>query len=280
MNRGAPAPVVVGVDGSGPSAHAVRLAAQEASLQHRPLHLMHAFNWLPEGAGLGGVRSRQDVEQLLGDAARDARAVAPEVETNVQIVEGAPLGALLHAATSAALLVVGDGYLDTRVCLPVDCTAVEVAARADSCVMVARDAEQNPGPVLVGVDGTAGGDQALGFAFEAAALRGTELVIMHVSEEEPGTAAPRPPEPGPPEPTDGIGQWRQKYPGVVAHRREMHGDPGGVLADAARHAALLVVGARGELPSRAALGPVSLSVLHHAPSPVVVVRHRPEPDGD
>ena len=269
MNRGDPAPVVVGVDGSPPSAQAVRLAAQEASLQHRPLHLMHAFNWLPEGAGLGGVRSRQEVEQLLDDAARDARAVAPGVETNVQIVEGPPLGALLHAATSAAMLVVGDGYLDTRVCLPVDCTAVEVAARADSCVMVARDAEQTPGPVLVGVDGTAGGDQALGFAFEAAALRGTELVIMHVSEEEPG----------PPEPADGVEQWRQKYPGVVAHQREMRGDPAGVLAEQARRATLLVVGARGELPSHAALGPVSLGVLHHAPSPVVVVRRRPEPHG-
>lgn len=271
MNRGSPAPVVVGVNGSGSSAHAVRLAAREAALQHRPLCLMHAFNWIPDGFGPGGGRSRQDVEQLLDDASHDASVVAPGVETAVQIVEGAPVTALLHASASAAMLVIGDGHLSSRVCLPVDCTAVEIAARADCCVMVARDADDHPGPVLVGIDGTAGGDQALGFAFDTAAHRGAELLIMHVTEQDQASA-----EPGPAQPTDGVNQWRQKYPGVAARRREMRGDPAGVLADESQRAALLVVGARGELPSHAALGPVSLGVLHHAPCPVVVVRGTPE----
>jgi nucleotide-binding universal stress UspA family protein len=271
MYKGGPAPVVVGVNGSGPSAHAVRLAAREAALQNRPLRLLHAFNWIPDGPGPGGGRSRQHVEQLLDDAAHDASQVAPAVDTTVQIVEGQPVAALLHASAGAAMLVVGDGHLASRVCLPVDCPAVEIAARADCCVMVARDADEPRGPVLVGIDGTPGGDQALGFAFDTAAQHDTELVIIHVTEVEPASA-----EPGPAQPAAGVNQWRQKYPGVVARQQEMRGDPAGVLADESQRAELLVVGARGERPSQAALGPVSLGVLHHAPCPVVVVRGTPE----
>jgi nucleotide-binding universal stress UspA family protein len=274
MNRTAPAPIVVGVDGSTSSAHAVTMGAQEAAQQHRPLCLMHAFNWIPDGPAGRGGRSRQEVEQLLDAAAHDAKLAAPGVEPIVRIVEGHPVTALLRACTHAAMLVIGEGNLSSYVCVPVDCTAVQIVARADCCVTVAREADPPPGPVLVGVDGTAAGDQALGFAFDTAAQRDAELLVVSVIDQEAESA-----EPAPAMPADGVAQWRRKYPGVVVHQHELRGDPPRVLVEESQRAALVVVGARGEHPSRSLLGPVSLAVLHHAPCPVVVVRGSPELTG-
>lgn len=275
MTANSVAPVVVGVDGSPSSTQAVRLAGFEAATQRRPLCMLHAFNWIPAYPAAGGGYSRLAAEQLLQSAERQAKSRAPDVEATAEIVEGSAIEALLHASRDAALVVVGDGNLAAYVSLPVEATATRVAVYAECSVMLARDAEETPGPVLVGVDGTAGGDQALAFAFEAAVQRDTGLVVMQVVEPEDGAlgdaqVAHR---------DATVTQWRQKYPGVPVRQRQVAGDPGHLLVEGARGASLAVVGARGQRPSHGLLGPVCLSVLHHAPCPVAVVRGRPHPAG-
>jgi len=270
------APVVVGVDGSPASAQAVRLAAYEAVLQHRPLRLLHAFNWMPDYPA-GVTWSRLDAERLLDRATQSAQARAPEVEAVAEIVEGSAVEALLHVSRNAALVVVGEGHLAAYVSVSIDATAIHIAAQAECSVMVVRNAEEIPGPVLVGVDGSAGSEQALGFAFDAAAQRQTELVVLQVEErdDDPPGDPPAAPVAAPVAPAVvGLADWRQKYPGVAVRQQTHQGDPGRVLAAAAGTAELLVVGARGERPSDGLLGSVCLSVLQHAPCPVVVVRGR------
>lgn len=63
--------------------------------------------------------------------------------------------------------------------------------------------------------------------------------------------------------------------GVDAHAVALRGAPALVLAEASRDADLVVVGTRGHgALSRAVLGSVSASVLHHAHCPVAVVPER------
>lgn len=155
---GAPsvAPVVVGVDGLRSSLTAVRLAAREAAVQKRPLRVVHALDWdqYEAAAPEGGLR--RIAEELLNRAAA------------------------LREARTAPLIVVNDGGLAAQTCLPIDACAVQVAARAGCCVLIARKVAHYGGPVLVGVDGSPGSDQALGIAFEAAANRDAELIIVRV----------------------------------------------------------------------------------------------------
>lgn len=272
------APVVVGVHHSPSNVHAVRLAAQTAATQHRPLCLLHAFNWIPAELDAECHWSRQDAEQVLNEAERTARAVAPNVEVRNEIVEGVAVGALLHASRSAALVVVGDGDLAQYVSLPVNAIAVEVAAQAESNVTVVRNLEERPGPVVVGVDGTARSEMALGYAFEAAAHRGTELLVLAIQEQDDDDDDDEVDEDDDRlvTPDAAIAQWRQKFPGVSTRLRQLRGDPGQLLTEAAQQASLLVVGARGERPSAGLLGPVCLTVLHHARCPVAIIRNRPE----
>jgi nucleotide-binding universal stress UspA family protein len=138
---------------------------------------------------------------------------------------------------------------------------------------VARDIEVKPGPVLVGIDPSRSADHALGHAFDLAAHRRADLVVVHANEDVSG------PEIGAPvrSPIDPVlaatvGHWQRRYPSIHVDLRDIPGDPMRVLVDEAGRATLVVVGARGELPTRGMLGAVSMGVLHHAPCPVLVVR--------
>ncbi|MCG5461623.1 universal stress protein [Micromonospora sp. MED01] len=45
MTSNPAAAIVVGIDGSPPSVHALDWAAREAVARHRPLRIVHAFRW-------------------------------------------------------------------------------------------------------------------------------------------------------------------------------------------------------------------------------------------
>ncbi len=106
--------VVVGVGRSAEDLAVVRTAAAEAAAHHRPLHLLHAFNWAatPGPAPAGG--SRTDAENLLETAGQAVAECAPEVPVSGEIVEGSPVEALLRAADTAFLVALGDGGMSTR----------------------------------------------------------------------------------------------------------------------------------------------------------------------
>jgi nucleotide-binding universal stress UspA family protein len=263
--------VVVGVDGSAASEQAVRIAAAEAVGQGRQLCLLHAFTWTEAGPE-DGTSPHDATEHLLGRAMDDARAAAPDVAAVSDVAEGDPVYVLLRAAASADLLAIGDGGLASHDCLPMNARAVRITAEAACSVLVARDTAPKPGPVLVGIDRTLDADYALGHAFDIASHRGVDLVILHVTETD-GRPTVEPPRAE----IDSmlrakVSSWQLRYPKVPFDLRDVPGEAVRVLADEGASAALVVVGARGDRPTRSLLGAVSMGLLHHAPCPVLVVR--------
>jgi nucleotide-binding universal stress UspA family protein len=147
---------------------------------------------------------------------------------------------------------------------------VQIAARAGSSVLVARENLPAPGPVLVGVDGSASSYAAVGFAFDAAARRVREVVVVRVWDpvEAPDGVEAEIVE----EVEVALAPWRERFPSVRVDQRVRAGDPKTVLVEESRVVELAVVSARGEQPWRGMLGAVSQALLYHSPTPVVVVR--------
>ncbi|MCT2278297.1 universal stress protein [Micromonospora chalcea] len=258
--------VVVGVGRSAEDLAVVRTAAAEAAAHHRPLHLLHAFNWAatPGPAPAGGTRT--DAENLLEAAGQAAAECAPEVPVSGEIVEGSPVEALLRAADTAFLIALGDGGMSTRPhSVPTDTPAVEVAARAGCPVLVGRAEPAPPGPLIVGFDGSASSRAALGYAFDCAESRGARLLAVRVIE------------PGSGDGDDGlleeaVNRHAVRHPRVTTDCLTVHGEPTSVLLDRSRAAQLAIVAARGDGPVRSTLGAVSQSLLYHSPAPLIVVR--------
>ena len=272
MAAASDAPVLVGVGPEG-ALPVARLAARVAAAHGRRLHLLHAFNW----GGLDApavTRSRADAEELLSEATAAAQQSEPDVTVTVEIVEGAPVAILVRKSEAAFLVAVGDGgmaHCDS--CIPTDSPALQVAARAECPVLVTRQEPPQQGPVLVGVDGSAPAENALGWAFACAGRHRSRLLAVWVVETDAAIA----------EATKRlhalVARHHTDCPDTPVECHVIRGEPGDVLVDQSRSAQLTVVAARGDEPWRGMLGAVSQSLLYHAPSPVIVVRGASGPPG-
>ncbi|PWU49236.1 universal stress protein UspA [Micromonospora globispora] len=286
------APVVVGVDGSPSALDAVRVAAREAAARHRPLRVVHAFMWPLFGTPLGPVPFappdagfRHEADKLVAEAVDEARKTVSEIEVTGEVVEGAATPVLRSESRDAALLVLGHRGLGGFAELLVGSTAVHVTSHADCPVLVVRAEPRADGPVVVGVDGSALSTEAVGFAFAEAAQRGTDLVAVHAwlypTPVGPGDIAPLVYDPDElkAEETrvlaESLAGWSERYPEVRVHQRLVAGPPARVLTEESTGAQLTVVGAQGRGAfTGMLLGSVSHALLHHARSPLAIVRHR------
>ena len=282
-------PVVVGVDGSGSAYQAVEWAAAEAARRGVALRLVSAFSWTTSDHPVrhdGRVAQYRDqlleaARHGLSRAARIAEDTSPGIETAPQVEIGAPIEVLGSEARRAQLLVLGDRGLGGVTGLVLGSVAVALAARGACPVVIVRGETRNTdGPVVVGTDGSPVSEAALGFAFDAAAVRGAELVALHawsptavdkalepmmdwdaVADEEDAVLAER------------LSGWGQKYPQITVRRSVVRDGAARALVDASRGAQLVVVGSRGRGNAAGLLlGSVSHGVLHAAQSPVAIVR--------
>jgi nucleotide-binding universal stress UspA family protein len=284
-------PVVVGVDGSPSSLAAVDLAAREAQLRRRPLHVIHAFIWPylrgslgPPALGPAEGGLRYHAERTVAEAVVRAATAAPEIPVDGEVVTGTPAVVLRECSKSAALVVIGDRGLGGFTGLLVGSVAVQLAAHAAGPILVARGSQPPSGPVLLGVDGSPANEPAVGFAFEEAALRGVPLLALHA------WTSPAPIGPGDMLPpvydvadlesaparvlSEALAGWPEKYPDVVVRRALVHRGTRTALIDATSRAQLAVVGTRGRGGfTGLLLGSVSQAVLHHAACPVAIVPH-------
>ncbi|NLU80389.1 universal stress protein [Micromonospora sp. HNM0581] len=269
------APVLVGV-GPEDVLPVARLAARVAAAHGRGLHLLHAFNWAAFDAPAVSS-SRADAQRLITEATAAANESGPGVTVNAEIAEGSAVANLVRRSENAFLTVVGDGGMaHCDRCIPADRPAVQVAARAECPVLVARREPPPSGPVLVGVDGSASGEIALNWALNCATRQQAGLLAVWVVDSDGSVE----------EATERFDEMmsrqRVSHPHATVECHVIRGEPGDVLVDESRSAQLVVVAARGEEPMRGMLGPVSQSLLYHAPSPVLVIRgvtDTPEPDG-
>ncbi len=286
-------PVLVGVDGSESALDAVRWAVREADRRRAGLRLVVVFGWMPVESEddpplpVSSARDelRRAAEQQLDEAAAEAVALAPDVPVARVVVTGYPTAVLVAESAKAQLVVVGDRGLGGFEGLLVGSVAPALAAHAHCPVVVVRGLgggtpPPEGGPVVVGVDGSPSSDQALGFAVEAAVALGAPLVavrawqdiaggdrqgrLLHTDSVDDEARARL---------DDDLAPWRAKHPDLVIDPVLVRDRPARALVDHSAGAQLVVVGCRGRgALAGLLLGSVSQTLLHHAASPVAVVR--------
>ena len=133
MNASEPLPVLVGADGSMSGLRAVRYAALAASSIAVPLDIVHVTpSYVPmppvrpvEPPALGNTAL-----EILGIAAREARAAAPSVEVNTRLLTGSRFKALAQASGQAQLVVLGSERRSDFSRIWTGATGTEVSAHA------------------------------------------------------------------------------------------------------------------------------------------------------
>src|SRR5262245_3732734 len=147
-----------------------------------------------------------------------------------------------------------------------------------------------PGRIVVGVDGSEHGMEALRWAVREAELRGATLVAVHAWTYLPPAPLAEPgmiPMPSPTivedasaerEAADSVlgralAEALSEAPGVTVEQLVAEGSPGDVLVKQSEGADLVVVGSHGRGGfASALLGSVSGHVAHHAHCPTTIVR--------
>ena len=287
-----PSPIVVGYDGSPGSQDALRWAAAEAVREMAPLRIVEAFELVVVSRSSPGrvvplEALRTARQKGLEAVAETVRLQHPGLPVETSLVGGGAVAAVLEEAEHARLVVLGSRGLGGWSGLMVGSVASQVTTHAQ-CPVVVIPHDPRPhaheGPtVVVGVDGSKASAKAIDFAFDQAEALGAQVVALHawttsirnyadgasmfqfdaqkiedearllVAESVAGAAADHPDV-----------QWRTEL---------VSGSAAQALVRRAGSADLVVVGSRGRGGFTGLLiGSVGQSVLHHAQSPVAIVR--------
>jgi nucleotide-binding universal stress UspA family protein len=290
------APVLVGVDGSDHSLAALDFAADEALLRDSALRIVTVIHWPAHATGAPPERGPEIDGTLMRDARSEADAAArraarrhPGLRVTTDVITGTPAGVLIEESDTAELLVVGPRGQGGFAGLVTGSAVTQVAMNARCPVVVARrPREAGPegaeGPVVVGFDGSPHSLRAVEFAFDEASRRGVPLVAVSVWRPPP-----HPPNGGQKRAeeeadaaeaeiarvlADALAAPRRDYPGLVVRTELIRStDTEETLVRRSAGAALIVVGSRGrgELAG-SVLGSVGQALVHHAASPVAIVR--------
>jgi nucleotide-binding universal stress UspA family protein len=281
--------IVVGVDGSEGAAAAVRWAAEEARARRVPMHLVYAYSlpplvttgFAPVALPLDDSHLAQEATEVVEAAAALAASIAPGVGVTTETLRGVPAAAALLAKTeAAATVVVGSRGKEGFAAMLLGSVAGHVATHARCPVVIVRGPWATPGlPVVVGVDGSALSMGAVARAFDAACVRRTSLVAVHVLPTRYGFEGIRDDawhddaQEARARLSESLAGWRETYPDVVVEERVIPGHPAEALINAVKDPQMLVVGhGGGGAFAGMLLGSVAVSALRHAPYTVEVVR--------
>jgi nucleotide-binding universal stress UspA family protein len=283
-------PVVVGVDGSEAALAALDWAAREAVDRDRRLRIIHAFIWplfnhvslgpLPSGPPSSGLRAA--AQGIIDEAVRRAATMSPGLVVEAMIHSGAAGPVLLAEAENAELVVTGSRGLGGFAGLLLGSVSSQLAAHSPCSVVITRSphADRPVGDrVVVGVEDPSTSARTVEFAMTEAsrlsipvtmiscvppepAIYGVPLVDESVLEAQRELL------------TRAVDEWQPKFPDVQVSDELVRATPGHALVSASRSARLVVVGAGGSGGLHGLhLASVSQQVLHHASSPVAIVRH-------
>ena len=287
--------IVVGVDGSPSSQSAVRWAAETAARHRVPLLLLSA--WTMSVAAYGGIGLPQwyfddeetKAKQRLAEATRIAEDATSgdRVTVTSELAPGPASRVLIDGSKRAQMVVLGSRGLGEFTGSMLGSVSAAVTHHAHCPVAVIREwprpgAFSTPGSVVVGVDGSASSEPAIGVAFAEASLRGAELVAVHAWSDV-SLPAVTPEGNGLPwesiEAAEGavlaesLAGWETQFPDVSVTKVVVQDRPVRHLLTHADTAALLVVGSRGRGGfASLLLGSTSTALLHAAECPLLVVR--------
>jgi nucleotide-binding universal stress UspA family protein len=284
--------IVVGVDGSEGSAHALRWAVEEAALRDAKVEAVLAWGFLDQHhtivgerfePGYGADEAREALDRYVEDAVGADRAAAVER----RVVTDLPARALIEASEGAGLLVVGARGLGGFRGLLLGSVSQKALNHAKCPVAVIRPdvipapAEVTP-RVVVGVDGSESAAQALRWAADEARARNATLEVVHAWQPPfvggYAFSAPvfdfAPFEDAAHELVDSVLAKAdlRDLPQPI-EQTVVSAGAASALLEAAERAHVIVVGDRGlGGVQRFILGSISNQVAIHATRPVIVVR--------
>ena len=270
--------IVAGYDGSPGAAQALRWAAREAWARGTTLTVCLA--WTPDHMELPTESAlcdlaRQHGQELLTRGLPYAETVLGPDRVHPDLAAGSAAQVLCERSRAADMVVVGSRGHGELPGVRLGSVSWQVAGYASGPVVVVRGAwrpaNQIPGPVVLGADGSPAGQAAITFAFEEAALRVVPLVTVCALADAPGRLG------GSRQLEEDFDQAlavaAKEYPDVSVIRQVLPGTPREGLLSAAADAQLLVVGARGRGGfDEMSLGSIAQAMLLYAPGPVAVVR--------
>ena len=278
-------PVVVGVDGSEESLRAADWAAREAVRREVPLRIVSApalpppmrSPYVSEAAvsnALRGIAARS-----LGLAVERAGEIASGLPVQTDLLSGPPAVAVADCGRGASMLVLGARGAGGFGAMMLGSVSRYGADHAPCPVVVVRDettAIQRE--VAVGIRDPEDADGALDFAFEEAALRSAELLVVHAWHGIPPGLLANAGSSYHPELMcaaaeeqleDTLSAWREKYPAVKVNLYAVDAHPARALASLSARADLIVIGKHaGPGP---VVGSIQNAVLSHAHGPVAIV---------
>ncbi|MEU7872937.1 universal stress protein [Dactylosporangium sp. NPDC049140] len=279
-----PPRIVVGYDGSEEARQAVEWAADEAERTAVQLQIVNAYQILWPGAYYATFTeqtgaAQEAAQKLVGGIAERIRARGTGIDVVGLSVDAPPASTLLELGDAGArLLVVGNRGSGGLTNLFMGSVSQQVATHARVPVAVVRGRTAvTYGPVVVGVDGSDSGADALGLAFAAARARGVELVAIraHLIPAQPSLPARDVEEYERAALDASLAPWLQQYPDVKVEALVTAGRAARVLIGVSHTAQLVVVGSRGHGGFAGLLvGSVGQQLMHHAECPVLIAHER------
>ncbi|MDR1295098.1 MAG: universal stress protein [Bifidobacteriaceae bacterium] len=296
--------ILVGIDGSKASLHALDWAISEARQLGWALHLACAYA-MPSftAAALDGGYAALD-SQAVKDGAGDVLGGALELAESTglsarsSLVRGDPAAALVEMSKSVGMAVVGTrgrGGFAERLLGTVS-SALPAHGHCPTVIVPLKTGkdEQEPRPVgpihriVVGVDGSPSSEIALGRAIDEAVAWGARLTAFSSIPVTTGTSmfawAPAVAdhdailtdlETGLDALVNRVMAERETPEGFTVRRHGLDGAAASLLVEFSTAVDLVVVGSRGRGGfSGLLLGSTSQAVLHHAVCPVMVVPAR------
>lgn len=280
-------PVLVGIDGSLDGLIALGWAASYAVLRQAPLHAVYVVDdhrEVPAGAPPTGP---DDGSEVLQDALQELERIG-FTTASLEVRHGHPAKVLLDLAEHSQALVVGRRGMGGFAELVLGSTSQVCTALSTTVPLIVVPDTWNPtapppGRIVVGIDGSVDGQDALRFAFELAAatnaeVLGTHAVELRESYPDPNVWTDPSRQPWADAVDELLAQtldgWRAKYPDVAVHQRGVADHPVRILARESEHADLVVVGGLGHTAfSELRMGSVARGLLHHSHCPVAVIHH-------
>ena len=303
------APVVLASDGTPASEGALRFAVQESGVRGAGLVIVHVnplavpvaplHPILPIGP-LPATRSTLPSElsvharRVLDRTAREARELAPGLRVSTVLMDGRRVRAIVDAAASAQLVVVGRETRHGVERVRTGSTTAGVASAARCPVVVVpgdwrpRQGAGEDRTVVVGVRRVEGAADLMATAYAWASSRGASITVVHawqmadnyLDRIETRTHADDWQALGEQLLREALGTWRDQHPDVSVQTHVVHGHAASVLAAAAKTADLLVVRRAHEHRPWDHLGATVRALLLSSPTPVEVVPAHSVPESD
>jgi nucleotide-binding universal stress UspA family protein len=267
-------PIVVGIDGSKAAVQAALWAVDEAVSRDVSLRLVYAVEQDGDLDAESDAKARKlsAAQTAIHRAATAIEATGQPVKIETEIAQGSPIGLLVRASASAALVCVGPRGLRHFEMGRMGSTAAALAISARCPVAVVRGQHEQPtGPaddIVVEVDGSPDNGVLLGTAMDEARLRNAGVRAVMCGQATPGDRRGR----------AGLdrrlARWRRRYPDLPVESVVVGGSLLDYVAHDRRGTGLLVVGADNRAHLDELFGPVGSAILRDARCSLLVANQR------